>query len=393
LSVVLVAGAGLLTRSLNKLEHQDFGFQTANRITVNLNSPPATYTPQRVDALYRNLQDRLNHLPGVEGASLSLYNPFTDNWSEAILVPGHPVPSMSENSIASLDRVSPGYFQVVGQPILRGRDFTEADDDRTAPIAIVNQAFVQRFFPKEDPMDKRFGIDMPAYAKTFRIIGIVRDAKFAGFALRQPARPMFYVPLAQNVNYADKDIKRIELQSHFIGGMLLVTNVPPGILEPRLKRALAAANPDLTINSVRTLDDQVALSFDQERAVTSLASLFGAVALILAAVGLYGLTAYTVAQRTAEIGIRIAVGADRPNVVLLVLQDAFKRVSLGLIAGLPLAVLCGKLIAAQLYGVPFWDPPALVTATIALAVCAFTAAIIPAQRAASISPMQALRAE
>src|SRR3989441_13091195 len=158
---------------------------------------------------------------------------------------------------------------------------------------------------------------------------------------------MFYVPLAQNVDYPDKLMKMIELQSHFIGGMLLVTEMPPGALEAQLTRMFAELDPNLTINSIRTMQQQIELSFDQERAVASLAGLFGTVALILAAIGLYGVTAYSVAQRTNEIGIRMALGADRPKVLRLVLRGAFKRVLLGLILGLPLAVAAGRLISAQ----------------------------------------------
>jgi predicted permease len=162
LSVVLVAGAGMLTRSLNNLEHQNLGFETKNRITVAVNSLPAIYTPERLDALYRDLDDKLNHLPGVERASLALYNPFTDNWGELIFVSGHPAPAISENSVSSFDRVTPEYFQAIGQPILRGRGFSAADSNKTGPVAVVTQAFVRRFFPNEDPIDKRFGLDSPA---------------------------------------------------------------------------------------------------------------------------------------------------------------------------------------------------------------------------------------
>jgi ABC-type antimicrobial peptide transport system permease subunit len=221
----------------------------------------------------------------------------------------------------------------------------------------------------------------------------VRDAKFAGWGLRRPARPMFFVPLAQNVDYKSEVMRRIELQSHFIGGIMLVTNSSPGTLEPLLTRALAEVDPNLTITSVRTMQQQIDLTFDQERAVASLAGLFGIVALLLAAIGLYGVTAYTVAQRTNEIGIRMALGADRTNVVQLVLRGAFKRVLIGLILGLPLAIGAGRLISAQLYGVSFWDPLALSLAATSLAICAFFAAIIPAGRAASISPTKALRTE
>jgi ABC-type antimicrobial peptide transport system permease subunit len=188
-------------------------------------------------------------------------------------------------------------------------------------------------------------------------------------------------------------MQKIELMSHFIGGIMLVTDSPPGTLEPMLTRALGEVDPDLTIMSVRTMRQQVALSFDQERAVASLAGLFGVVALLLAAVGLYGVTAYTVAQRTNEIGLRMALGADRRRVIEMVLQGAFRRVAIGLLIGLPLAVGAGRLLAAQLYGVQFWDPLALAIAAVSLGVCAFCAAIIPAGRAASISPMSALRAE
>jgi predicted permease len=394
LSVVLVAGATMLARSLNKLERQDFGYQVPGRAVVDINSPPASYTQAQLAALNRQLEEQLNRLPGVQRAGLALYNPLTDNWGELIMVAGHPPGKLNEQSGASWDRVSVNYLQNWGMPILRGRNFTAADNETTAPVAIVNEAFVKRFFKgDEDPLAQHFGLDMPEYANTFSIVGVVRDAKFAGWGLERPARPMFYVPLAQTVNYSDNLMKQIELRSHFIGGIMLVTKMSPGALEPLLTRLLAELDPNLTINSIRTMQQQVELSFDQERAVASLAGLFGMVALVLAAVGLYGVTAYTVAQRTNEIGIRMALGADRPRVIQLVLSGAFKRVVVGLILGLPLAVGAGRLISAQLYGVSSWDPLALGVAAGALAICSFVAAMIPANRAASISPMNALRIE
>ncbi len=394
LSVVLVAGATMLGRSLNKLEHQDFGYQVQGRVEVDINSPPATYTQPRLAALYRQLAEQLNRLPGVQGSGLAMYNPLTDNWGELIMVAGHPSAKLNEESGASWDRVSANYLQNLGIPVLRGRAFTPADNETTAPVALVNEAFVKRFFKNdENPLDQHFGLDIPELAGTFRIVGVVRDAKFAGWGLDKPARPMFYVPLAQNVDYQNPLMKKLEFRSHFIGGILLVTRMSPGALEAQLTRLLADLDPNLTINSVRTMQQQIALSFDQERAVASLAGLFGIVALILAAVGLYGVTAYSVAQRTNEIGIRMALGADRPKVIQLVLRGAFKRVLIGLLLGLPLAVGAGRLISAQLYGVSSWDPPALSVATVSLAICSFFAAIIPASRAASISPMNALRME
>src|SRR5216684_2146106 len=394
LSVVLVAGATMLARSLNKLEGQDFGYQVQGRVVVDMNNPPASYSQPKLAALYRQLEEQLNRLPGVQGSGLAMYNPLTDNWGELIMVAGHPAGKLSEESGASWDRVSADYLQNFGMPILRGRAFTAADNETTAPVAIVNEAFVKRFFKSgENPLDQHFGLDVPEYAGTFRIVGVVRDAKFAGWGLSRPARPMFYVRLAQNVVYPNELMKKIELRSHFIGGIMLVTNMPPGAVEAQLTRILAELDPNLTINSIRTMQQQIELSFDQQRAVASLAGLFGIVALILAAIGLYGVTAYSVAQRTNEIGIRMALGADRLKVLRLILGGAFKRVLIGLLLGLPLAVGAGRLISAQLYGVSSWDPFALTVAAGALAICSFFAAIIPANRAASISPMHALRIE
>jgi predicted permease len=363
-------------------------------VLVAVNRPPATYTLPQLAALYRSLEERLDRLPGVTGSGLALYNPLTDNWGELVLVAGHPPPKPGEQAGASWVRVSANYLQNLGMQLARGRMFTEADNETTAPVAVVNEAFVKRFFKsEEDPIDQHFGLDLPENVGTYRIVGIVRDAKWASFALDRPARPMFYVPLAQTVKYTNPMMQRLERGSHFIGGLLLVTNTPPGAVEPLVTRTLSEIDPNLTITSVRTLREQVDLSFDQQRAVASLAGLFGIVALVLAAVGLYGVTAYGVAQRTNEIGIRMALGADRASVIGLVLQGASKRVGLGLILGLPLAIGAGRLIAAQLYGVSFWDPMALGVATGALAVCALLAAMIPAARAASVPPMRALRTD
>ena len=395
LSVVLVAGATMLGRSLNKLQHQDFGYQVQGRVVVDVNGPSSNYTLPQLTAMYRRLEEELVHIPGVQGAGLALYNPLTNNWGELILVAGHPPPGkLHEESGASWDRVSANYLQNFGIPILFGRAFTTADNETTAPVAIVNESFVKRFFkPGEDPLEQHFGLDYPENVNNFRIIGVVRDAKFAGFALDKPARPMFFVPLAQNVDYPQELMKKIELGSHYIGGIMLTTNLRPAELEPLFTQKLAELDPNFTFNSVRTMQQQVELSFDQERAVASLAGLFGMIALLLAAIGLYGVTAYAVAQKTNEIGIRMALGADRANVIRLVLAGAFTRVFVGLLLGLPLAIGAGKLLSAQLYGVSWWDPPALTVATAALTLCSFLAAMIPANRAASISPMTALRIE
>jgi predicted permease len=393
-SVVLVVGSMMLARSLGNLERQDFGYQIPGRVVVSLNKPPASYEPERLDALYRDLEERLKRIPGVRGAGIALYNPLTDNWGELVLVAGHPPPKPGEQAGASWDRVSATYLQDLGVKLVRGRHLAETDTRTTENVAVVNEAFVKRFFKSgEDPLDQHFGFDLPENVNTWRIVGVVKDAMFAGFALDRPARPMAYVALAQTVEYANPMMKRLETSSHFARGVLLVTDLTPGVLEPQIKQVLSAADPNLTVQTVRTLQQQVDRAFDQQRAVASLAGLFGIVALVLAAIGLYGLTAYTVAQRTNEIGLRMALGAGRGNVVGMVLQGAFWRVAIGLLLGLPLAVGAGYLISSQLYGVEYWDPFALGLGSLALAACAFVAAIAPALRAASLSPIRALRTE
>ena len=395
LSVVLVAASTMLARSLDNLQHQDMGYPTQGRVLVGLNRLPATYTPERLSALYRDIEQRLACLSGVRGFGLALYNPLASNWGRRILVAGHP-PEESDESDASFNRVSVDYLRNLGVAVVRGRGFTTTDNQTTAPVAVVNEAFVKRFFKgDEDPLDRHFGIDLPENAGTYRIVGIVRDSKFVRSGLREPVRPMFFVPLAQRVDYEDQydEIRLFEMWSHFIGGIMLVTDSPPAVLDPLLRRTLAESDPNLAITSVRTMQQQIDLLCDRDRAVASLAGLFGFVALLMAAVGVYGVTACVVAQQTNQLGILMALGANPAKVIQLVLSQALHRVTAGLVLGLLLAIGTAKFMAGQLYGVSFWDPFALSVAAGLLVGCTFLAAVIPAGRAATISPMSALRTE
>jgi predicted permease len=394
LSVVLVAGSTMLGRSLGNLEGQDFGFNRDGRVLVSVGRPSASITGERLTAFYRDLEGRLERIPGVQSAGLALYNPLTNNWGEGILIAGRPLPAPGEQTGSSWDRVTTEYLQELGVKLVRGRHFTAADNETAENVAVVNEAFAKRFFkPDEDPLDQHFGLNLPENVNSFRIVGVVGDARFQSFQLDRPARPMFFVPLAQTVNYANEMMKRVETASHYVGGLLLVTNESPGALEPQVARALSEADPNLAVISMRTLQQQVERTFDQQRAVASLAGLFGVIALVLAAIGLYGVTAYSVARRTSEIGVRMALGANRQRVIGLVLGGAFRRVLAGLVLGLPFAVGAGYLLSSQLFGVKFWDPAALAIAAGSLAVAAFIASIVPATRAAAIAPMKALRME
>jgi predicted permease len=394
LSVVLVAGSMMLGRSLGNLEGQDFGFERRSRVLVSIGRPSATVVGDRLTALYRDVEARLARIPGVRSAGLALYNPLTNNWGEGVLVAGKPAPGPGADIGSSWNRVSTRYLQDLGVKLVRGRYFDDRDNELSENVAVVNEAFVRKFFASgEDPIDRHFGLNLPENVNTFRIVGVVGDARFAGFQLNRPARAMFFVPQQQTVKYASALMQRVETASHYVGGILLVTNTPPGTLESLVTRALADADPNLTVINVRALEEQVALSFNQQRAVASLAGLFGIIALVLASIGLYGMTAYTVARRRSEIGVRMALGADRRNVIGLVLGGAFKRVGIGLVLGVPLAVGAGYLLSAQLYGVSFWDPMALTIAAAALAFAAFVASVVPASRAARLAPMMALRTD
>ena len=204
---------------------------------------------------------------------------------------------------------------------------------------------------------------------------------------------MFFAPLAQWTKKDEEIMQKLDRRTHYISGILLVTALPQASLEPQVRKAIAEVDSNLTVNSVRSLPDQIALTFDQERAVASLAGLFGIVALLLAAVGLYGVTAYTVAQRTNEIGVRMALGADRERIVRFVLGGAFRRVAIGLLLGIPLAIGAGRLMASQLYGVKAWTSRHLQRPLEHSACARFFATVIPAFRAAAIQPMNVLRAD
>jgi predicted permease len=394
LSIILLAGAGLLTRSLQKLQHQDFGYETDHRVTISLTGPYNSYPQPKLDAMYRELQDRLAHLPGVERAALAQYTPLQDNWGEIVIRQGHGMPNMNEDIGSSWDHVNAGYLETLGQKILRGRSLTEDDTASTQKVVVVNEAFVKRFFkPGEEPLGSHFGLDLPKYSATFEIVGVVRNAKYQDPASNDPTRPMFFASLAQRVQYDHPLMQSLDDSTHFIEGAVLQLHGSMEGLEPQVRRVLSEVDPNLTLLGVRTLEDQVDSSFDQQRAVAQMTGLFGVLALILAAVGLYGVTAYTVERRTSEIGVRMALGANRANVVRLVLRGAFLQILIGLAIGIPLSLGCSRLIAAQLYQVKGWDPLVLGGSVLALGLCAFLASIIPAQRAASINPVKALRTE
>jgi predicted permease len=392
LSLVLLAGAGLLTRSLLNLQNQQFGFQTRGRYIVRLDPSLAGYTMERLPGLYRQLQTQLGAIPGVLSVAYSGYSPMGgDNWSSDISLEGHPPVDYSKVVPPSWLRVSPHYFETIGTRLLQGRVINDQDTPASARVAVVNETFARRFFPKQDPIGKRFGIGESNHSRDFEIIGIVEDTKYQD--ARGPAYAMFFLPFLQNVPRDNQSAQLAIDGSNYLHDIELLVAGQPQDLESQVRRALAEIDPNLTVLSMTSFDEQVVRNFNQDRLLARLTGLFGALALVLASVGLYGVTAYNVARRTNEIGIRMALGADRNNVLSMVLRGAIGQVVIGLVIGIPIALAAGRALSSQLFGVKGYDAGVLAAAVVILAACAAVAGLLPARRAASINPIQALRAE
>ncbi len=393
LSVVLLAGAILMTQSLVNLEHQNFGVATANRYVVDFDPFGAGYTVNRLPALYRQIEDRFGALPGVASVGLAMYSPLGgDNWSECVIQQGHPAPGPHSNCGSTWDRASTGFLDSIGVPIVRGRGFTEQDTATSPMVALVNQTFVKRFFPNQDPIGQHFGIDFPKYSGTFEIVGVFRDFKINN--PRDRVRPVYLRPLKQQfLGYTEPMMTTGETQSMYMNAMVLDFHAPPPNVDALVRHTLAGIDPNLTVMGLRSFNAQVAGNFSEERLIARLTGLFGILALVLASIGLYGVMSYFVARRTSEIGIRMALGATRQSVVAMVMRGALWQVLIGLALGIPAALLAGHLMASQLYGIGGYDPLALAGATLVLGACAAAAGFIPARRAASVEPMQALRIE
>jgi macrolide transport system ATP-binding/permease protein len=386
LSAVLLIGAGLLSQTLRNLENQRFGFETQGRLIVRVNPALAGYKVERLYGLYQQLEQRLPQIPGVVSASYSIYSPMRgDNWGLGIHIEGHPP---DERIGASFDRVGPHYFETIGTRLLRGRTIGDEDTPTSRHVAVINETFAHKFFPKEDPIGQHFGMGDASNSGDLEIVGIVEDAKYQN--AREPAYPTFFMPFLQMA----KDPKlSFMVGSHFMGDIELRVAGKPENLEYAVRRALADIDPNLTVLDIMSLTEQVDRNFNQDRLIARLTQLFGLLALVLACVGLYGVTAYSVARRTSEIGIRMALGADRKSVLELVLRGALLQLGLGLALGIPVALAGSRLLANQLYGIRSHDPVILGMAVVVLAACALLAAFVPARRAATIDPMQALRTE
>jgi len=260
-------------------------------------------------------------------------------------------------------------------------------------VAVVNEAFVRRFFKDQNPIGQHFGMDRIRYAGSLEIVGVVGDMRYMTGSYKDPIRPMFWLPETQSVKYDDPRFNMFDLYSHFLYNIVIwAPGNPPGI-EVEVRKALASIEPNLVVYGVNPYSEILARDFQRENMIASLTMLFGMLGLVLAAVGLYGVMAYSVEQRTSEIGVRMALGADRGRVVRMVLRSAFSQIGIGLGLGIALAIAAGRLMTEQLYGVAPWDPRMLTIAALLLCAAALAASWIPAVRAATVDPMVALRTE
>ena len=385
LSLVLLSASGLLSSALGALETQDFGFEQDRRVVAKMNPRLSGYRPSQLSQLYRRIHDSIAGIPGVSSVALCLYSPPGGGWGSGVWIDGHPVPGPREDNSSSWDRVTPGYFDVIGTPIVRGRGISEEDTATSRHVAVVNEAFARKFFRNEDPIGKHFGQSVQA-SRDFEVVGVAKDARYVTNRLDQPSGPFFFLPEAQ-ADYTKS------AGSLFLHDIVILTKPGGRVSAAALRGAMASVDPGLPIISIQSVREKVDLQFTQQRLIARLTSFFGVLSLILASIGLYGVIAFSVGRRVNEVGVRVALGATRGDVVRLVLRGAFGLIAAGLSIGLPLTLAAERLLGSQLYGMNPYRPSVTIAATAMLGFSALLASIVPAIRASSISPLDALRAE
>ena len=393
LSIVLLAGTFLMTKSLRNLQHQNFGIDTAQRYTLQIDLEGAGYKLEQLPALYREIEDHLAAIPGLARVSFARYIPLGGNqWGSCVILQGHPAPGPNEKCFSDWDRVSAGFLDSIGVPVVRGRGFTDQDTATSEPVVVVNQSFAKMFFHDQDPIGQHFGTDSAQYSGAFKIVGVSAD--FEMVDARGEIRPLFLRPMTQRFSgYKESDMVAGEKSSMFLNSLIVQFANPQQDAETLIRKKLAEVDPKLPVFGFAPYDAIVAGNFNQDRLIARLTSAFGFVALLLASVGLYGVMSYSVARRTSEIGIRMAIGATRSTIIKMVLRGAVTQVLAGLAFGIPASLYSGHLMSSLLYQVSGFDPQVLAGRCAVLGVCGGLAALIPAVRAASIDPMLALRAE
>jgi len=388
LSLVLICAAGLVVQSLRNLRNQHFGFETQGRYIVRFNPLMAGYKPDQLDTLYHQIREGLQQIPGIASVSLAQYTPMSgNNWEGQVMIEGRPPDSHDD---AVFVRVGPEYFGAIGTRILQGRPFTEQDTASSQLVALVNEEFVKRYFDGKSPIGRHIGHGDPKYAGTLEVVGETENTNY--WAPDATMFPMYFVAAPQAIKYDTPD-GVVTDRSIYLGSIILRISTPIPDLEKQVRRVLAQINPDLPVTDIFPFAQQVQRHLDQQQMIAQLMTIFGLLALTLATVGLYGVTSYGIERRTNEIGIRMALGADRSKVVRMVARTVALQSAAGLVIGIPLTLAAGRLLANRLSGVHTFDFPVFAMAAFGLVLSSLTAGFLPAQRAATIDPMQALRTE
>jgi putative ABC transport system permease protein len=377
LSLLMLIGAMLFARSLRNLENVDLGFRRERLAQFAIDPSLNGYGAGRIRQLAERVQQRLDGIPGVRATAIGQNQVIAGNENmRTVKLEGYQ-PKEDESMNPHTDTVSAGYFSTMGIPLLAGREFTEADRIGTSKVAIVNDVFAKRFFPDQNAIGRRFGFGRAAETD-IQIVGVVLGSKYSSVNEKTPE--VVYTAFLQDEN----------------PGWMAVyvrTAADPQSLYAQIRREVAALDSSLPILGMRTVDEQVGQSLSSERLVAMLSAFFGTLATLLAAIGLYGVMAYTVSRRTREIGIRVALGAGRGSLLGLIMREVLVLTGTGVAIAIPMALALTRLVRSQLYGIASGDVSSIAMAAGALIAVALAAGYIPAERASRVNPITALRSE
>jgi putative ABC transport system permease protein len=383
LAVVMLTGAGLLVRSLWKLQAIDLGFEPAHLLTMEATLSPRQYQEQQSVEFYRQVIERVSHLPGVRSVAATAALPIVGDDSRwSIFVDGHVVKTIAEAPSAKPVHVTPGYFRTIGNRLIRGREFTDADRTDAPMVAVINETMAKQLYPGVDPIGhtvKMFNEKSPWAT----IVGVAADVRSGGFQSTVPATMFF--PTAQSGKSA--------YYTPLTMTLLVRTDGNPTVLGPSVRQAIHAVDRTVPVSKVRTMDDVVGGSISSRRFTTTLLAAFAGLALLLAGIGIYGVIAYGVSQRTFEIGVRIALGASAASVMRMVVTDGLRMTAAGLVVGIFGALFVERLLRTMLVGVSAFDVPTFTAVAVALMVVSALACLVPARRAMGVSPTEALRGD
>jgi predicted permease len=375
LSMVLLVGAGLSAQSLRNLGAVDLGLARENLMLIKVS--PSGKTPEVRRQFWTGLTERVSRLAGVRSMALAGDAVFGNGgWNQSVWIerPGRP----AQEASVSDNHVSAGFFATAGIPVLAGREFDEKDRGNAPQVALVNQSFARRFFGDENPIGKRFGDRGPDSSGLYAVVGLVGDAKYGN--VREKMRPMVFHPLTQ-----EKPMESLVLHVRAAS--------TPTALVPSIRREILALDSDVLITEARTLPEEIRSQLRQDRMFAALANFFALLALALGAIGIYGIVAYRVAHRTAEIGVRMALGAQRSDVLWLIMRETVVLLAAGATIGVPAALAAARLVKNLLFGLTPSDPLTITCATVVLFAAGALAGFLPAQRAASVEPTLALRSD